>query len=412
MAPFPVEFELALALGAVLVLAFWTINIVIFPRAPTLYKDVGKCHKLLATTTLAKRAATNGRLVIAFGIENGFTTINEAVHHRFRAEIKNALALKNTDETRTELAEIVSASVRKTLRESSDTRKCVPLVNVVRIAVFRTVLAKFFPGVPLMSDEDILFLTTKMNTLWYDSKSPLKIFLAKHFESHSSITHDKQELHQKLKEVFPALKVSAQIEPSDNPLNVLLPAFMGLFRVVLRCLLEVRFRSSQNNLAAYSKLFHTFLQNPNRRWYEEEDGVSVQQIIAETLRLYPPTRRIYMQQETGIVAVDIEQLHRTGHVWGENPLKFDPKRWKREGLDVVNTSEYIPFGGKVGKPARISRCPSRIRGGPKLIAVIVGALLAVLDEDCCLLPTEKKEDDISGEEPLRVGRDAYETLLL
>jgi hypothetical protein len=47
-----------------------------------------------------------------------------------------------------------------------------------------------------------------------------------------------------------------------------------------------------------------------------------------------------------------------------------------------------------------------------LIAVIVGALLAVLDEDCCLLPTEKKEDDISGEEPLRVGRDAYETLLL
>jgi hypothetical protein len=412
MAPFPAQLGLALALGTVSVLAFWAISIIIVPKAPTLYSNAEKCHELLSTTTLAKRAGTNERLVIAFGIENGFTTTNEAVHDRFRAEIKNSLAQKNLDEARTELAKMISTSVRHSLRALTNARQSISLVKLVRIAVFRTVMAIFFPDVPRISDEEVLFLATKMDSLWYDSKSPWKIFLAKHFKRHSSIIHDREVLHQKLKEVFPFLKRAGRIEPGNNPLNVLLPAFMGLFRVVLRCLLEVRFRSGDKNRTMYRQMFQQFLQDPNGRWYEEENGVSVQQIIAEALRLYPPTRRIYMQQERGIVAVDIEQLHRTGHFWGENPLRFDPKRWKRESLDVVNTMEYIPFGGKVGRPATISRCPSRIRGGPKLIAVIVGAFLAVIDEDWCLLHAEKKEDEISGVEPLRIGRHAYESLLL
>jgi hypothetical protein len=412
MAPFLPQFELALALVTIFFLAFWAFNALVIPKPPILHTDVRKCHELLSTTTLAGRAGPNGRLVVAFGLENGFTTTSETIHDKFRAGIKTSLALKNTDEARTELAELISASVRDILQEHIDHCQPISLVDTVRIAVFRTVMTIFFPNIPLISHENILFLATKMNSLWYDSKSPWKIFLAKHFESHSSIIHDRDELHQKLNEVFPTLKETDAINASENPLNVLLPAFMGLFRVVLRCLLEVRFRSSAANWGEYKQLFGQFLQDPNGRWYAEENGLSVQQIVAETLRLYPPTRRIYTQQDNGVVAVDVEQLHRTGRVWGEDPLIFDPKRWKREGLDVVNTIEYIPFGGKIGKPAKISRCPSRIRGGPKLIAVIAGALLAVIGDEWCLLGIEKVEDDISGDETLRIGRDAYETLLL
>ena len=95
--------------------------------------------------------------------------------------------------------------------------------------------------------------------------------------------------------------------------------------------------------------------------------------------------------------------------WG---LEWQPKRWGREGLDVVRTVEYIPFGGKVGRPAEISMCPSRIRGGPKLIALIVGALLGLLGEGWELVESRDGRDDVSGNKPLRKGMDAYETLSL
>jgi hypothetical protein len=412
MAAFPVQVAFSLAFGGVSFLAFWTIKSLVTSRSILLVTDVNKCHELLSSTNLKKRAALNQRLVIAFGIENGFTTTSEEVHHRFRKEIKISLERNNNDSTRKDLIELISISVQAFLRKCTDANQEIPLVNVVRIAIFRTVLAIFFPDVPQISDEDVIFITSKMNSLWWDSKSPWKIFLARYFTRHSSIIQDREHLHQKLKEIFPSLPDPGPIKPNKNPLNILLPAFIGVFRVVLRCILEVRFRSTPQNRFEYANLFQQFVQNPNKRWYEEEKGTSVQQIIAETLRLYPPTRRIYTQRGNRVIAVDIEQLHRTGKVWGKKPLEWDPKRWKRVGLDVGSTVEYIPFGGKVERPAEISRCPSRVRGGPKLIAIIVGVLFGVLGEDWKLMENGEGKDEGLGEGPLEGGKDAYEALML
>jgi hypothetical protein len=412
MAAFQVQVVFSLVFGGVSFFVFWTVKSLVTPKPILLVTDINKCHELLSSTTLKKRAALNQRLVVALGIENGFTTTNEEIHHRFRKEIKISLERNNNDPSRQDLIELVSTSVRDFLRMRANAKQEILLVNAVRIAVFRAVLAIFFPDVPRISDDDIIFVTSKMNSLWYDSKSTWKIFLARYFRSHGPTIEDRDLLHGKLKEVFPSLRQHQAIKPSETPLNILLPAFIGLFRVVLRCTLEVRFRSEFQNRLKYAHLFQQYLQDPNSYWYKEENNLSVQQIIAETLRLYPPTRRIYTQRGNTVAAVDIEQLHRTGKVWGEKPLEWDPKRWKREGLDVVSTVEYIPFGGKVGRPAEISRCPSRVRGGPKLIAIIVGALLGVLGEEWRLVETGGRRDDLLGEGPLRAGRDAYETLML
>ncbi|KAE9369843.1 hypothetical protein N431DRAFT_414166 [Stipitochalara longipes BDJ] len=385
MASFLLQLQLNLILGVLCFVIFWLIRGILPRKAPILITDVTKCHELLSTTTLKKRAALNQRLVVAFGIENGFTTANEEIHSRFSSEIAATLERNNNDPARKSLGDLVSHSVQDFLQRSVEIHQSILLINLVRIAVFRTVLALFFPEVTRLSNEDIMFITAKMNSLWQDSKSPWKIFQAKYFPSQNCITRDKNQLHQRLTVVFPSLRDNNSIEPSQNPLNILLPACMGLFRVVLNCLLEVRFRSSRTNFLEYTHLFQQFLDEPNARWPVEENDISVQQIIAETLRLYPPTRRIYTKREEGVVAVDIEQVHRTGEVWGENPLEFDPKRWKREGLDTIRTVEYFPFGGKIGSPAKISRCPSRTRGGPKLIAVIVGSLLRVLGDEWHLL---------------------------
>ena len=412
MADFPLEVQLALAAGAVSLLGFWIVRGMVTPKLPLLVTDVNKCHDLLSNTTLEKRAPLNQRLVVAFGIENGFTTTEEEIHHRFRKEIKTSLERMNNKFARKDLIKLISSSSLSFLRDCRDKRQPILLGNVVRIAVFRTVLAIFFSDVPRIFDEDVIFITSKMNNLWFNSKSPRKLFLAQYFGRHSSIIQDRKLLHQKLKTVFPSTKESDEIPPSDNPLNVLLPAFIGLFGVVLRCILEVRFRSCETDRDEYKTLFHLFLQDPDGRWYEEANGLSVQQIIAETLRLNPPTRRIYTQRGNEIVGVDIEQLHRKGEVWGEKPLEWQPRRWGREGLDVVRTVEYIPFGGKVGRPAEISRCPSRVRGGPKLIALIVGSLLSILEEGWELLETTDGRDDILRNKPLRERMDANETLIL
>ncbi len=410
MADFQVQVQLALAVGAASLLGFWIVRGMVTPKLPLLVTDVNKCHDLLSSTTLATRAPLNQRLVVAFGIENGFTTTDEEIHHRFRKEIKTSLERSDNEFARQDLIKLISSSTLNFLRDCRDTRQPILLVNVVRIAVFQTVFAIFFSDISRISNEDVIFITSKMNNLWFDSKSPLKTFLAQYFGSHSSMIQDRELLHQKLKRVFPSISKSEPIPPSDNPLNVLLPAFIGLFGVVLHCILEVRFRSCAADRNEYKKLFQLFLQDPDGRWYEEESGVSVQQIIAETLRLNPPTRRIYTTRGNKVIAVDIEQLHRTGKVWGEKPLEWLPKRWGREGLDVVRTVEYIPFGGKVGRPAEISMCPSRIRGGPKLIAIIVGALLGILGEGWELVESRRRGDDVSANKPLRKGFDAYETM--
>ena len=250
-----------------------------------------------------------------------------------------------------------------------------------------------------------------MNSLWHESKSSWKTLLAQYLPIMSSITREKGKLHQKFRQLFPALEKSAKIHSIENPLNLFLPAFIGLYQVVLRGFIEVRFRSTQTDRKNYRQLFERFLLDPTGAWNRERCGITVQHIMAENLRLYPPTRRIYTQQKHGIAAVDIEQLHRLGDVWGAHPLRFDTKRWKREGLDVETTIEYIPFGGKVGKAAEISRCPSRVRGGTKLIALLIGVLLREIDESWSLLP-QKEEDDVFADEPLRVGRRLYESLLL
>jgi hypothetical protein len=393
MAVLESQVPVVLAVGVISSLLFRAFIAIVTPKPPILVTDVNKCHELLSSTTLEKRAGPNQRLVVAFGIENGFTTTKEEVHRKFREEVKTSLERNNNDLARKRLGVLISDSIQDFLQKRTGTHQSIPLASVVQIAVFRAALAIFFPDVPRISEDDIIFISSKMTSIWHDSKSRWKTFLAKYFKSRSSIIQDKNKLHEKLKEVFPSLKGANLVEPRENPLNILLPAFMGLYRSVLHCLVEVRFRSSPANLREYVHLFRQFLDDPNGRWYAEENNLSVQHIIAETLRLYPPTRRIYTEGADGVGAVDIEQIHRMGKVWGKQPLRFDPKRWEREGLDVVRTVEYLPFGGKVGTPAEISTCPSRIRGGPKLIAIIVGSLLSVLGEEWGLVTFESLEQD-------------------
>lgn len=123
-------------------------------------------------------------------------------------------------------------------------------------------------------------------------------------------------------------------------------------------------------------------------------------IIAETLRLYPPTGRMYVQQEDGSLdTVEIEKMQRTGERWEPDPIRFRPERWIDDDLAVSGTENYILFRRKVDMPKEarapsMSQCPSRLKGGPKLIAILVGALLEAIDDEWELDVVEIEEDRI------------------
>ncbi|KAF8859246.1 hypothetical protein BDZ45DRAFT_742485 [Acephala macrosclerotiorum] len=206
--------------------------------------------------------------------------------------------------------------------------KTIPLSQLIQPITFRTVLTIFFLHVARwfnedgrLNDNEVELISEKINTLWYDSNSPWRVFCATYFPARwSSLMRDREMLMMNLEPTFP----------------------WGFFQALTEC------------------------------WHKvNDDRLDVQMIIAETLRLYPPNRRM------------------TSEKWEPDPLKFRPKRLVKEGgegLDISETAEYIPFRRKVDmrdgtRTHSMSQCPSRMRGGPKLIAILVSALLEMIDDE-------------------------------
>ncbi|EPQ64944.1 BgtA-20153 [Blumeria graminis f. sp. tritici] len=112
--------------------------------------------------------------------------------------------------------------------------------------------------------------------------------------------------------------------------------------------------------------------NFNTFGYGDQNFASVEFIVNEALRLYPPTRRISRQTESGIVKVDIEGKHRDPEIWGADASCFRPNRW----IEIQNEEKlaFIPFGA--GK----FECPAKRTVGPMMIGLLVASLTTVIGD--------------------------------
>ena len=355
------------------------------PR-PTLFTDISHCKDLLRSSTLKSRALTNYRLVVAFGIESPITTSDRHFHDLVVLDVKNTLSFWDTDLQRAVLVAEAKSFIKQYILERNREGPS-GLEQLVQTLVIQILLKMFYPDIPAASISDIEILAQNINELWKDSKSPLKVFYGSFFPFRLflSLNSRKLRLHRKLNEMFPTLG-NGQIPSRVNPLNVLLPAYMGMWKATWKVFVEVGSRVSEGQGKEWDLLFQDFLKNPSEQaWSTKTAGkVSVQSIVAETLRLYPSTRRIYRNVRThfmdigAIEGVDVEGLHRLEGVWGAQPLEFDPSRWDMHGMTMTNKREYMPFG-RFGK--EIGQCPSLARGGPKLMGILGAALLGVLKEN-------------------------------
>ncbi|KAI9704154.1 MAG: hypothetical protein M1836_007015 [Candelina mexicana] len=344
---------------------------------------------------LEARAGPNQRLVRTFGIDNAFTTIDEGYWRQFRRDTGRSLT--KSDEGWRSFAGTLRNSICQALTDMSEEewRKGVLLVPLVQSLVLKFAIQFFFEGQPSsLDDATVAVIADKINILWIASKRHLPA---------KKMIKDQKELFSALQKIMPYDKN----DPRKNPLNLILPAYETMWRIVLRCFLEVRFRNAKS-CPAYIESFETFYANPTLpklKERSETNGISIEHIVNEALRLYPPTRRIYRQDNPySFVAADIEFLHRDPEIWGENTLLFRPGRWNSVSEDA--TKAYMPFGG----PGHFT-CPSKGNAGPRMIGLLVAALLGEFTEDWRWKAGCDK-DNIDNVEPLSLERDSYSTLRL
>lgn len=348
-----------------------------------------------ASTLLESRAVPNERLIKAFNIDNAFTTTDMLYYREF---LKQTKALLHRDEIGWQsLTDVVKKFVRQgTQRACNDGVLLVPLVQTISL---KTSIYTFFEfAIDEVAEDTILLIAEKINILWIKSK---RLDLAS-----GLVCEDQKALRGALRKIFPNMEDTAR----GNPLNLILPAYETLWRIVLRCFIEVMFHSGKRG-STWHRLLLTFLSNPTQFNFEEKSlaagGISVSMIITEALRLYPPTRRIYRQVtrryaiEPEIVAADIEYLHRDPHFWGEDSLRFNPSRWK--GIAKNSCYAYMPFGSTPYV------CPAKRQFGPWMIGILVAALVAEFEKGWTW-NARLQEDAIDYDEPLSLERDSYKTL--
>lgn len=397
-------------IASILIYHFFHISAYILCRSctckekpPTFIRDLSQATSILKSSTLLSRAPPNQRLVRVFFISNAFTTTNEAFYRTFLLDTKSLLKTSDeyflalTEETRS-IAERTSSTV--CINDS------IHLNSLVQVFCFRFVLLRFFPNIDLahFSTASILRMTQLINSLWLSSKC-------------SCFTDFAQILMQySLQRKVALLFTPRSGDKDDNPLNILLPAYETLWRVVLRCFLEVAFiRSCEKTvewgktLGEWEETLSEYVANPTSKQFTERSGArcSVQDIVFESLRLYPPTKRIYRQDlETGeLLAVDVEYLQRSEEVWGVDRHEFWPSRWRtlEEGTDNTYKEAWMPFG------KGSFQCPA-LKVAPMMIGMLVGSLVRQFVRDEWVL--EGKDNEIPRGEPLDNGREACGELSL
>ena len=282
----------------------------------------------------------------------------------------------------------------------------VPLDSLVRSVCLKVVLHVLFNKHPLKLDNGtILTITDSINTLWIHSKG-----------TRVPSEADRSTLRNALE------KFSLKMDPEnkhENSLNLIIPSYETLWRVVLSGFLQVTFVRGAS--PTWTLALENFFKNPTiaarKEPFQDPEGiqVSVDHLVKETLRLYPSVKRVYRQlhmddkPEPEEVAADVEACQRDQALWKEDAQRFIPSRWNSASKGAQDS--YMAFG------VSPFSCPAKGEFGPMMIGILVAAFTRhVSSEKWSLEPGEGSSDVVqrsldkalSGEEPLVSDRSTYE----
>ena len=280
------------------------------------------------------------------------------------------------------------------------------LLTVMK-TMLKVLFGKSFEGTS--NDQQILKLAKGVNDQWIQSKNAVAPGGTPvwEFERQASLKAVAEEIFGKW-----------DAENVNNPFNRILPGYETMWRVVLRCVLEISStRHPATTTDAWKERLASFIQDPTRNQLQKQKnpaGLTAEHVSFEILRLYPPTRHVARMQtdEVGsgerILTADIELLHHTAPVWGDDPLTFRPERWTT--LDGMDTVGYMPFGcSPFNCPAKQHRENKvAMPFGVSMIAVLTGCFIEAMAGEWHL--DERHIPPVS--QPLCNGRTSYANVSL
>jgi hypothetical protein len=374
--------------------------------------NAAECRKIIKSGTpptapkntlsaLEARARPNQHLKLAFGIESCFTSSDEKSCKSFRTQVEKLLYVEESEWVN--FAAVARETAKRALDAEEDTAS---LFRVVQLLTLKTMMRVLWPDrdPKQCTNEQIATLAHEVNLQWLRSKETAA-------DNPSWLFDNQTTLKEAVKAVFPDWD---ETDSEQNPCNLILPGYETMWRVVLRCFVEVKARD-HHQAVTWRHAMDSFSMEPTKQQLEAPriryaSKVAAIHVAKEALRLYPPTRRIYREyrsddgQKTNVSA-DVEAMQRDPIVWKEEPGMFVPERWigLREGHDKA----YMPFG------ASPFNCPAKryknvpMPFGPSMIALLVGVLVEAThsrwdmhghfpDKDC----------------PLDTDREAYRTAVL
>jgi hypothetical protein len=334
----------------------------------TTLRDVRELLAPTATplaTLLAQRAAPNVRLVRAFGITNTFVSPDVDTHATFTRAARALIRHVDGDDSWDAFAQHARDAVERCLRghaEAEPDKSSIPFDALMQNVVLHVILSALFAVPPgEIAVRDLSVVARGINDLWRLSKAsdaPPPGILA--------------DINTRLHRWIPA-------ESFPNPIDFVVPAFETMWRVVATTIAFAH--KDARSLAA----LRDFLAEPTRRQFgrfdELEERPSVEALVTETIRLYPPTRRISRQVVQApvsgatwfnkpaprVLVADVGAVHTDVAIWGSDAAVYDPSRHHPNIRTTEQTQALMGFGlGKL-------RCVAS-SWAPQAAGVIVAAV--------------------------------------
>ncbi|KAJ5325396.1 Cytochrome P450 [Penicillium brevicompactum] len=386
------------------------------------------------------RAIANRRLGVAFGINNSFTQTSSAGAAPFVITARSLINLASSDWLAVShfakmitkrwcsigLPSLGDGLLRPCLQAQDGFASRINLASMVQILTMRVALLVMFDkhDQDSISDLRILNLTQSINRVWIASKDKEDHQLPK-FE-------DDAPLQQALFGVFG----TRYDQSKDNPMNLIIPSFETMWRVVLRAVLEFGFirgnvhpdwreamvafamktTKDEFERTSSSALCSPGLSSRETNQLSGEDSStnvnnspSAKHLVMECLRLCPLPGG-FIECTNTILSADIEGCHLRRDIWGEDANTFNPDRWLN--LTSLQKEAFMPFGSVPFE------CPAKPTFGPRMIGLLAGAVLVAFDNrsssTCWKLECGDGDvlEHLKSRERLSLERTAYENLYL
>ncbi|KAI1325727.1 cytochrome P450 [Xylariaceae sp. FL0255] len=374
---------------------------------------------------LRLRSIPNTRLIRAFdGINNSFTTLETHTHQIFLKRAHDIVRIHKTDDW-VELGHITEITIEMAVNEFRAERPYLPMAPLTRIVSFAVMLKVLFNITPCSIEiSDVQNATEAINRLWVQSKDKHTV----------PSPFDKTLLNNALARLIPE---QLTLDKNDNhPLNLLIPGYETLGRVVLLTFMATAYRQRDSETR---EMVQDAVEKVPQCFGDASDNAAETQarmIAKEGLRLYPPTKRIHRSvsvsnnDERKVLAADIEACHRDREIWGPDAHEFRPARFRGwpagPSLATATEKKLCHIGSAELSPAELKhlaympfsigkhQCPAINGFGERMITLLVVKLIKRFGtkETGLQIHLGNTELEKNPEDLLPSGRADLETLVL